>query len=689
MRDPRTSGRSRRVPPIGRRTAALLATLGCESVYAQGLPRDAETATVRAQRVERDRRRVESDTRFATSIDLRARGALAESVGELLDEAPGLHVRRMGDGFSPQSLTLRGAPGAHIVVALDGVVLNDAASDGVDLALIPPALLERADVHRGFVPMRIGVSGLGGALELTTRQADEGVRAWVGGGYGSFGARRASLLASVRGRGYEGLVALGYRGTDGDFTFYDDRGTPLLGSTLTARQNASADAIDLLVRACSLRPDGARGACLMALTGWRDREVPGPGSNQADGPYTTQRRTLVRLSSPFARGAARGETWAALMHRDDVFWNTGPVPLYYDVPYVARSQGDTVEGGATVREQTLGVALEEVVRVRHERFAGNQLREGGFEASRLSGLAGFELDVRRGPVRVTQAAGFEVLSDRGPGGDGVRIPFSARLGFAFTPAPWFELRANGGHARRAPTLPELYGDRGFIRGNPSLRPESAWNADLGAVLTATKGVFRARVELVGYLRFADDMIVLERVNRTAFQPANLASARVAGFEAHTRLAWGRAVTLTASYAFVDARNGDEASGLAGYRVPGVPAHDLYVALDGFVAPRVVGALRGGVNLSYVGAAWLEETNTASAIIPARALLGATASWTPSFASRLTLSVSASNLLDQRAATITRDDGTEGRIAIQDYFGYPLPGRSIFASVTVASAPTPP
>ena len=73
-------------------TAVLAANLVCEGVFAQERPRDADAATVRMQRVERDRRRVESDTRFATSIDLRARGALAESVSELLDEAPGLYA---------------------------------------------------------------------------------------------------------------------------------------------------------------------------------------------------------------------------------------------------------------------------------------------------------------------------------------------------------------------------------------------------------------------------------------------------------------------------------------------------------------------------------------------------------------------------------------------------------------------
>jgi len=75
-------------------------------------------------------------------------------------------------------------------------------------------------------------------------------------------------------------------------------------------------------------------------------------------------------------------------------------------------------------------------------------------------------------------------------------------------------------------------------------------------------------------------------------------------------------------------------------------------------------------------------------MPARALVGATAAWSPAFAPWLALGVSVANLFDQRTATRTRLDGSEGLVPIQDYFGYPLPGRSLFASLTLSTAPDP-
>ena len=211
---------------------ASVALLAPRAVGAQAAP---DEATIRADPYAAARARVEGGTGFATSVDLRTQGLVRGAVGDLLDETPGLQVRRLGDAFAPQSVTLRGAPAAHVTVALDGVVLNDAASDGVDLSVLPPMLLQRADVYRGAAPLRLGSAGLGGAVELITREATPGRSAWIMAGAGSYGARRAGVfIGSSRGR-CSTLAAASVRASDGDFPFYDDRGTPLLPGVTSTR----------------------------------------------------------------------------------------------------------------------------------------------------------------------------------------------------------------------------------------------------------------------------------------------------------------------------------------------------------------------------------------------------------------------------------------------------------------------
>jgi iron complex outermembrane receptor protein len=631
----------------------------------------------------REAERVEGGTRFATAIDLRARGTLAESMGDLLDEAPGLHVRRMGDGFAPQSLTLRGAPGAHLTVALDGVVLNDAASDGVDLALVPPALVERADVYRGGAPLRLGVSGLGGALELVTRRPlGAGTIARMAGGYGSFGARRAT--ASV-GHG-RALVALGYRGTDGDFPYYDGSATPRLGGVVRIRNNNASEAVDVLARACA-GSDGALGPCVSLVVGWREREVAGPGSHPSDGPVLTQHRALVRGTVPWRFTRHRGELWAAAILRRDVFANVGPVPLYGSTPYVARATNATFELGGTGTFAARTVSFEPVLRLRREGFAGSTQSEGALSVVRWSGLLGLEGEVRGGALRVVPGVGVEVLSDAGAAEARVQGLWTARLGASWRPVRWFELRANGGWFERAPTLPELYGDRGFVRGNAALRPEQAINVDAGAVLHGTGALGRWRLELVGYVRDVRDLIAFVQVNRASFRAYNVSAAVVRGLEAQGRFAWGRHVALVVSYALTDARAAEGVPVLGGRRVPGVPMHDLFMAVTGRWAHRCVGSLALRTDVSFVSEAWLEETNLETLVVPARTLLGASLTWEPSFARRLSLSVTASNLLDLRTVERSLPGGSVVS-PVLDFLGYPLPGRSLLAAVTVSTEEAP-
>ena len=640
---------------------------------------DPHEATVRGRS---ERERIESTSRFATAVDLTERGAVAESVGELLDEAPGLQVRRTGDGFSPQTVTLRGAPGAHVTVALDGVVLNDAASDGVDLSLVPPALFERVDVYRGAVPLRLGVAGLGGALELVTRRPDARANAQLTLAYGSFGARRAAALVSARDARVEALAAVGYRGTDGDFTFYNDRGTPRLPGVITARRNAAADAIDVLARACLRSRDDARGPCALVMAGWREREVPGPGSAQADGPYTTQGRVLARLSWPLRAGAWRGELWAATVQRADLFANVGPTPVLNTERYVARSSHGSLEAGLTGRYTRGRLALEPVVRVRREVFSGSVFAQGDLDASRLSALLGAEAEVRVGPVRVTPGVGAEWMRDAGATGAGARALFSARVGAQWSAHPNLELRANGGYFERAPTLPELLGDRGFLRANAALRPERALNVDAGVVARGAPGRWRLRLEVAAYFRDVRDLIALVQVNRARFQPFNLGAATVRGVEVQGRAQWGEGLQAVVSYAFTDARLGEAAGSIAGLRVPGVPEHDLYASVGGRWGIGPAGVLSASANVSYVSSQYLDEANLESATVPARTLVGASLGYTPAFASWLTVGITANNLLDARTVSRTLLDGSEAVVPVQDFSGYPLPGRVVLGTLTL-------
>ncbi len=78
------------------------------------------------------------------------------------------------------------------------------------------------------------------------------------------------------------------------------------------------------------------------------------------------------------------------------------------------------------------------------------------------------------------------------------------------------------------------------------------------------------------------------------------------------------------------------------------------------------------------------------VVPARALVGASVSVTPPFARAVSLAVQVTNLLDARVADrpLSNPLGAlrETPAPLQDWLGFPLPGRAFFVMLSVEDPP---
>src|SRR5699024_9177775 len=109
-------------------------------------------------------------------------------------------------------------------VYLDGIPLNGGHQSTVSLNMVLPELLQGATVYRSNTPLTLGSNLPGGAINLHLREAeDPGIAATIGGG--SFGSLKLGLMGTHRGEHGRTIVALAYRRSAGNFTFYDTNGT--------------------------------------------------------------------------------------------------------------------------------------------------------------------------------------------------------------------------------------------------------------------------------------------------------------------------------------------------------------------------------------------------------------------------------------------------------------------------------
>src|SRR5690606_36643053 len=117
-------------------------------------------------------------------------------LGEVLSRTHGVQVRRTDGLGSPARLSLEGLHDEQIRFFLDGVPLTYAGWR-LGVANVPVDLVQRADIYRGAVPIRLGADALGGAIDLVT-DPSWASRASLSYQLGSFGTHRVAAGGRVR-----------------------------------------------------------------------------------------------------------------------------------------------------------------------------------------------------------------------------------------------------------------------------------------------------------------------------------------------------------------------------------------------------------------------------------------------------------------------------------------------------------
>ena len=93
------------------------------------------------------------------------------SAADLLATLPGIQSYKQGGLGSFQTVSIRGIAARNILICVDGVPLNDASGGAVNLGSIDLNQMEKVEVYKGNVPVKFGVSGIGGAINFVTKNA--------------------------------------------------------------------------------------------------------------------------------------------------------------------------------------------------------------------------------------------------------------------------------------------------------------------------------------------------------------------------------------------------------------------------------------------------------------------------------------------------------------------------------------
>ncbi|MBN1653493.1 MAG: TonB-dependent receptor [Deltaproteobacteria bacterium] len=647
-----------------------------------------DTAEVTGYRI----RATDRTTGFAETIEFEQARKTMTTLSEVLSKLVGVQVKTMGGLGAYGAATIRGSTPNQVPVFLDGIQLNMGGFSVVNLGDFTLDTLESVEVYRGNAPLRLGTGGIGGAIVMKTRRFEKAA-AEVAASYGSWDTWRAQGLYGDDIVGINTLAVVSGQHSDGDFKYYNRRGTPnnTDDDSFVRRSNNQHSAATALLKLN--REFDAWDVSLMDEFYFKDQGLAGIDHmvGKSEATLESLRNAInLRVERPLNDALVLDLDLAYLIlseryddlsgsvgtgHQDNHYWTDGVSTAAVLETELSREHVTTYRIGCRYEhydEEALNLSEEEQqdpsYRVKTEFGAEHDWEpvdtlhivptlRGEVHYSHFGG----------GPTRAL-LTDFEATSV-------TDFFFSPSLGIKYEVVDGLTLRTNGGRYNRTPDLTELFGDRGGVVGNPDLKAEAGYNADAGAtyMLIGRSFLDLLRVDAAWFTSWVEDLISFEQNSQETVRPINIDSAQIHGFELGLRVSLFELTTLSGNYTYF---YGVDRSGIErfdGKELPGRPPHEFYARLDVGKTLRYWG-LHGWTDVDYAGKAYVGRNNF-EGFVTKHLFVGAGGRFElPRLGLSLTLEVK--NLLD---ALVFKNDGGDW-VAMSDYNRYPLPGRTFLATL---------
>nr|HEX4313962.1 TonB-dependent receptor [Kofleriaceae bacterium] len=637
-----------------------------------------------------DRDRALDDAPFVTIVHPDDQPATA-SVADALATSAGVQARSLGGPGAYESVSVRGNVPGQTEVLIDGIPLARLAAVTTDLGRFALDGFGQVELYRGAVPVDLGGAGVGGAIDMVTLLGPGagGELASVTLGAGSFGAKlvRARYGDAYAGGRWLSSVTAGYQRATGDFPFYSTNNTPLdpHDDSTQIRRNDGYDQVDVsarLGRADRAVVGGVRVA-------WKDQGLPGAVSEPS---------LSASLSTLDVIADARGEQAAG----DGLVTELGYAVV--EDQHLRDPSGELGLGAETRIYRTLSAGAQTSWRGAPGE-AGVELRADSFRdtddtgeqptvtGARAGGAVLASHDLVLAPeLIVTLAARVDALRTAPAPltvGPMALAPIPARWDVIPSPrvavrapvAPDVAIKGSAGWYVREPTLVELFGDRGFLLGTPTLRPEQGPSADLGAVWAPLHGVGdaidRVMLEADGFATQPRDTIAFITTAGYVARAANIGRTESYGAEVTASARVARALSLSVAYTRVATAQLSADPNVDGREVPRTPGHLLYAR--GELAHAIAGhQVALWVDGTYQATSYLDPANLGE--VPPRLLVGAGAR--VDLGARFTLALDVTNLTDLRVVDLplSASSTMTTPVPVTDVAGFPLPGRALYLSL---------
>jgi iron complex outermembrane receptor protein len=514
----------------------------------------------------------EDATASGSEITLTERAAAGESVADAIAEAPGARSFRTGPLGSFTSASLRGADSEQTAILLGDLPISRADASAFNLDTMPASMLDSVVVYRGGAPVWLSQGEIGGLIQLVPKRAHHSLVSGeaTAGSFGLLDVRgetavnRSDDLPSI-------YTSAAISSSKGNFNYLSDNSTSLNPSDDYVTERRNADALDghgFLY----LRAPVASGALDVALLGFqRLAGEPGSVANPAFQTRRNHSRYLATASYQQSQQAPekyrlyRFELLAATSYEQTRFTD-----LYKEIG-VFPSATDDRSGNVYLRAAgsraifdffeltALGSARYETFS-RDDPLARSPLLPstrwtlaGAVETNVHGKLAGRRFELRPSlRYQYSQAAlnSAERFGERNASRAKTSSP-TYRIAGVLEISRGVAASASAATGKRIPSILELFGDGGFLLGNPSLSQERSVSFDTGMVVQGQLGQVWGSAEVRLFSLHIEDRVIYVANSLHELVPLNLRSSKIYGVEIGIRGNASRHFRLCTSATLMD------------------------------------------------------------------------------------------------------------------------------------------
>ena len=532
----------------------LMATSGL--AYAQEGTTTLNEVVVTATKTEKDPNDVTQPVQVISGDEIRKSGAT--DVATAIQNATNVFINNYGTPGSVQSISIRGASSAQVLVLIDGIRMNSPRDGGFDLSMLPVSVedIDRIEILRGPGSALYGSDAVGGVLNIITKKPI---------------ANQNTVQASYGSHHYNN-VFLGNTGRYNDF-YYAISGDREASDGYRVNSDMSQ-----WTYAGKIGYDFSKTSSIELAGNFLDNDLGSPGSTIfGTTPHARQQdRNAVYDAVYKGKIASSLDLKLLWYHKQDIlsFHDPDTIPVtgnYY------KTYSDGGEG-----------QLSWLIGDWNQLTGGYEIRRDSLDSS----------DVQNNSSNHSASLDAYYIQDEISIGEPLIIVIGGRedhhsiYGKKFSPkasARYFIkgtgtiIRASYGESFRAPTFNDLYFISSFAVGNPNLRPESAKEYEGGIEQKIGKN---GALKLTAFDRKVTDLI---QWDLTVFplQVKNIGRASIKGYEAEADYDLPNVLLMSINYTYTDAV--DEMTGAKLYTIPyseakGIltffPDKDVYLTLQG-------------------------------------------------------------------------------------------------------------